>query len=199
MRELPSPTADSPRSGPGCDFTQLVETRGSTPQKPGRQCWSFPMEVSRELWVAACSVEAEVKRRHMAILPNGPAELMSFQLDSDYGWDDGLICCEGGCRCWLSRRRVERTSATTDRCHNCSILAAGAHRLWCSKRVSPEQLLIVYLFRPRRSLCSSTPCDPHCERSSHGPCRAGDRYRTGRDPTQLRGSRTCPIWLAASC
>lgn len=37
-------------------------------------------------------VEAEVKRRAIAILAQGSAEIVSFQLDSDYGWDDGLIC-----------------------------------------------------------------------------------------------------------
>lgn len=37
-------------------------------------------------------VEAEVKRRALALIPGGQPELMSFQLDSDYGWDDGLIC-----------------------------------------------------------------------------------------------------------
>lgn len=37
-------------------------------------------------------VEAEVKRRALAILNAGQAEVIAFQLDSDYGWDDGLIC-----------------------------------------------------------------------------------------------------------
>lgn len=37
-------------------------------------------------------VEAEVKRRALRLLDEGDAELMTFQLDSDYGWDDGLIC-----------------------------------------------------------------------------------------------------------
>lgn len=37
-------------------------------------------------------VEAEVKRRAIAVLRNGQRELVSFQLDNDYGWDDGLIC-----------------------------------------------------------------------------------------------------------
>ena len=37
-------------------------------------------------------VEAEVKRRALALLKDGQPELMTFQLDSNYGWDDGLIC-----------------------------------------------------------------------------------------------------------
>jgi xanthine dehydrogenase accessory factor len=37
-------------------------------------------------------VEAEVKRRALGVLERGRAEISHFQLDSDYGWDDGLIC-----------------------------------------------------------------------------------------------------------
>jgi len=37
-------------------------------------------------------VEAEVKRRALGVLQEARAEVVAFQLDSDYGWDDGLIC-----------------------------------------------------------------------------------------------------------
>jgi hypothetical protein len=37
-------------------------------------------------------VEAEVKRRALGLLAENRAEVCTFQLDSDYGWDDGLIC-----------------------------------------------------------------------------------------------------------
>jgi xanthine dehydrogenase accessory factor len=37
-------------------------------------------------------VEAEVKRQALAIIQGGEAELATFMLDDDYGWDDGLIC-----------------------------------------------------------------------------------------------------------
>ncbi len=37
-------------------------------------------------------VEAEVKRRALKNLADGQPEIMCFQLDNDYGWDDGLIC-----------------------------------------------------------------------------------------------------------
>jgi len=33
-----------------------------------------------------------VKRRALALLTEGKSEICKFQLDSDYGWDDGLIC-----------------------------------------------------------------------------------------------------------
>jgi xanthine dehydrogenase accessory factor len=37
-------------------------------------------------------VEAEVKRRALRLLDEGQTELLTFQLDDNYGWDDGLIC-----------------------------------------------------------------------------------------------------------
>jgi xanthine dehydrogenase accessory factor len=37
-------------------------------------------------------VEAEVKRRALRLLDSGATELLTFQLDDNYGWDDGLIC-----------------------------------------------------------------------------------------------------------
>src|SRR5262249_3489191 len=37
-------------------------------------------------------VEAEVKRQALAVLQSGQAAVTRFQLDDDYGWDDGLIC-----------------------------------------------------------------------------------------------------------
>src|SRR5215469_2829353 len=37
-------------------------------------------------------VEAEVKRHALATAHEGVPEVKVFQLDSDYGWDDGLIC-----------------------------------------------------------------------------------------------------------
>ena len=37
-------------------------------------------------------VEAEVKRRALQLLDQNKSEILTFQLDNDYGWDDGLIC-----------------------------------------------------------------------------------------------------------
>ena len=37
-------------------------------------------------------IEAEVKRRALKNLTDGKPEIICFQLDNDYGWDDGLIC-----------------------------------------------------------------------------------------------------------
>lgn len=37
-------------------------------------------------------VEAEVKRKALAVLAGQRGEIQQFVLDHDYGWDDGLIC-----------------------------------------------------------------------------------------------------------
>lgn len=72
-------------------YTALVETRGSTPQKAGATMLVFP-DGSQAGTLGGGCVEAEVKRRALKLLDEGQREILSFQLDSDYGWDDGLIC-----------------------------------------------------------------------------------------------------------
>ncbi len=72
-------------------FTALVETRGSTPQKAGATMLVFP-DGSQVGTLGGGCVEAEVKRRALLLLDRGQTELLTFQLDSDFGWDDGLIC-----------------------------------------------------------------------------------------------------------
>jgi xanthine dehydrogenase accessory factor len=70
---------------------RLVETRGSTPQKPGAAMLVFD-DGSQAGTLGGGCVEAEVKRRALAVLGQGDASVARFQLDDDYGWDDGLIC-----------------------------------------------------------------------------------------------------------
>lgn len=72
-------------------FTALVETRGSTPQKAGAAMLVFEDGSQLGTLGGGC-VEAEVKHRALTLLAEGSRELLSFQLDSNYGWDDGLIC-----------------------------------------------------------------------------------------------------------
>ncbi|MEX2186378.1 MAG: XdhC family protein [Pirellulales bacterium] len=70
---------------------RLVETRGSTPQKAGAAMLVFA-DGSQSGTLGGGCVEAEVKRRALAVMERGAAEIATFQLDNDYGWDDGLIC-----------------------------------------------------------------------------------------------------------
>src|SRR5437588_419266 len=72
----------------GC---RLFETRGSTPQKAGAAMLVYE-DGSQAGTLGGGCVEAEVKRRALALLADKRTEVSTFQLDSDYGWDDGLIC-----------------------------------------------------------------------------------------------------------
>jgi xanthine dehydrogenase accessory factor len=72
-------------------YCRLVETRGSTPQKAGAMMLVFA-DGSQAGTLGGGCVEAEVKRRALGILAEKKSEISTFQLDRDYGWDDGLIC-----------------------------------------------------------------------------------------------------------
>ena len=72
-------------------FTMLVETRGSTPQKAGA-AMVVRADGSQVGTLGGGCVEAEVKRNALRQLDAAGPSLMTFQLDNDYGWDDGLIC-----------------------------------------------------------------------------------------------------------
>src|SRR5262249_43990801 len=79
------------QAGQSVAYTALVETRGSTPQKAGAGMLVFP-DGSQFGTLGGGCVEAEVKRRALRLLDQGETELLTFQLDDNYGWDDGLIC-----------------------------------------------------------------------------------------------------------
>jgi xanthine dehydrogenase accessory factor len=91
MQALLQQLLSTVQSGTPVVFTALVETRGSTPQKAGAAMLVFP-DGSQAGTLGGGCVEAEVKRRALEILSSGERQLLTFQLDHDYGWDDGLIC-----------------------------------------------------------------------------------------------------------
>ena len=91
MRELLQELVRCIQQGRPVAYCRLVETRGSTPQKAGAAMLVFA-DGSQQGTLGGGCVEAEVKRKALRILDDGRAEIVSFQLDSDYGWDDGLIC-----------------------------------------------------------------------------------------------------------
>ena len=72
-------------------YCRLVETRGSTPQKAGATMLVFADGAQAGTLGGGC-VEAEVKRRALLAIADSAPVVSTFQLDSDYGWDDGLIC-----------------------------------------------------------------------------------------------------------
>jgi xanthine dehydrogenase accessory factor len=94
MRELLAELAAALEQRRACVWCAVVETRGSTPQKAGAAMLVFADGGQCGTLGGGC-VEAEVKRRALAVLAAGAAagpEVLSFCLDDDYGWDDGLIC-----------------------------------------------------------------------------------------------------------
>jgi xanthine dehydrogenase accessory factor len=75
-----------------CVYCAVVETRGSTPQKAGATMLVFP-DGSQHGTLGGGCVEAEVKQKSLAALSDRCAtEVLTFSLDDNYGWDDGLIC-----------------------------------------------------------------------------------------------------------
>src|ERR1700712_12465 len=69
----------------------VVRTRGSTPQKSGAV-----MVVLRDGQtlgtIGGGCVEAEVRTQALQRLTNQSDALLTFKLDHDLGWDDGLVC-----------------------------------------------------------------------------------------------------------
>src|SRR5206468_1765252 len=70
---------------------QVVETKGSTPQKAGALMVVDPGGGQLGTLGGGC-VEAEVKQKAIRRLGQAGAELHTFVLDHDYAWADGLIC-----------------------------------------------------------------------------------------------------------
>src|SRR2546430_17484851 len=94
MRDLLRHLLAAIRAGRPVAWCRLVETRGSTPQKAGAAMLVYE-DGSQAGTLGGGCVEAEVKRRALALVAENRPEVCTFQLDSDYGWDDGLICGGG--------------------------------------------------------------------------------------------------------
>lgn len=92
MRELLAELTTALARRRPCVYCAVVETRGSTPQKAGAAMLVYPDGTQAGTLGGGC-VEAEVKRRALLGLNDtGRPEVLTFCLDDDYGWDDGLIC-----------------------------------------------------------------------------------------------------------
>src|SRR5262249_39701709 len=93
MRDILTELTAVLEQGRPCVYCAVVETRGSTPQKAGAAMLVFPDGSQRGTLGGGC-VEAEVKQRALRVLGAGEGrpEVLTFCLDDNYGWDDGLIC-----------------------------------------------------------------------------------------------------------
>src|SRR5262249_43477176 len=92
MRELLAELTSVLSQGRECVYCAVVETRGSTPQKAGAAMLVFP-DGSQSGTLGGGCVEAEVKQRALRVLggEDGVPSVLTFCLDDDSGWDDGLI------------------------------------------------------------------------------------------------------------
>ena len=91
MREIYQKIPELIRSDQVGAYCTVVETKGSTPQKPGSKLLVLPDLRNIGTLGGGC-VEAEARRQAIGLMQGGVPRLLEFQLDSDYGWDDGLIC-----------------------------------------------------------------------------------------------------------
>jgi xanthine dehydrogenase accessory factor len=82
------------RAGKRTMLCAVVKTRGSTPQSPGALLLIDEAMHTVGTLGGGC-VEAEVRKQAFELLNKGESGLLSFQLNHDYGWDDGLICGGG--------------------------------------------------------------------------------------------------------
>lgn len=91
MRDLLKHLTDALEGGRELILCQVVETKGSTPQKAGALMVVDPDGGQVGTLGGGC-VEAEVKQKAIRRLGQAGAEIQAFVLDHDYAWDDGLIC-----------------------------------------------------------------------------------------------------------
>jgi xanthine dehydrogenase accessory factor len=91
MRDLIRHLLGTLQSGRPSLLCQVVETRGSTPQKAGALMLVDPAGGQVGTLGGGC-VENEVKGKAIRRLGEPGAELFSYILDHDYAWADGLIC-----------------------------------------------------------------------------------------------------------
>jgi xanthine dehydrogenase accessory factor len=92
MRDVVRHLIEALEQGQELIICQVVETRGSTPQKAGALMVINP-EGGQVGTLGGGCVENEVKAKALRQLEDkAPASVHSFTLDHDYAWADGLIC-----------------------------------------------------------------------------------------------------------
>ncbi|MCS7265700.1 MAG: XdhC family protein [Armatimonadetes bacterium] len=91
MRQILYELAELADKGVPFAFGEVVDTSGSTPQKPGAKAIFWSDGRSSGTLGGGC-LEAEAKRVALECLRNRTRTLLSLHLDSDFGFDDGLIC-----------------------------------------------------------------------------------------------------------
>ncbi len=91
MREALRKLTDALEHGREQIICQVVETRGSTPQKAGA-LMIVDSEGGQLGTLGGGCVEAEVKQKAIRRIGATGADVHGFLLDHDYAWADGLVC-----------------------------------------------------------------------------------------------------------
>lgn len=157
MRDIVRHLIQALEQGREALFCQVVETRGSTPQKAGAVMIVDPSGGQVGTLGGGC-VENEVKQHAIRQLGESGVRLHSFVLDHDYAWADGLICggkmviaveaLKGGETLEYQRRLLE-------------VLEAGKGYTEAvvvdPERVEGAMLGARFLFGPERNLIASRP------------------------------------------
>lgn len=108
MRQILYELAELSEKGASFAFGEVVDTSGSTPQKPGAKA-IFWLDGRSSGTLGGGCLEAEAKRVALECIRNRTRTLLSLHLDSDFGFDDGLIC-GGTARIFLDGRPEEHTA-----------------------------------------------------------------------------------------
>lgn len=91
-----------------CVVAEVIDTSGSTPQKPGAKA-IFRTDGGLSGTLGGGCLEAEARRVALECLQQGKRTLLTIRLDSDYGFDDGLIC-GGTARIFIDGKPYEHAS-----------------------------------------------------------------------------------------
>jgi xanthine dehydrogenase accessory factor len=91
MIELLTQVMDRARAGEDVALCAIVGTHGSTPQRKGAVMLVLRDGKTLGTLGGGC-VEAEVRVRAGRLMEEKKDALLTFRLDQDYGWDDGLVC-----------------------------------------------------------------------------------------------------------
>ena len=89
--ELLQSLVDHLESGRPCALCAVINTRGSTPQSAGAMLLVHANGDTEGTIGGGC-VEAEVRRQALAMLVSRSSGVLTFQLDQDDAWENGLIC-----------------------------------------------------------------------------------------------------------
>ncbi|MEM6315432.1 MAG: XdhC family protein, partial [Planctomycetota bacterium] len=91
MLELLDEVVKRTAAGEAVGVCMVAATRGSTPQKSGAVMLVLENGATLGTLGGGC-VEAEVRTRAQELMRRNESRTLTFKLDGDYGWDDGLVC-----------------------------------------------------------------------------------------------------------